>query len=75
MRNYWEKQKELSKRYHANLNEGLDGFDGFSLKDKIALVEWQLDVLDANSELTKVREAYKKWEVELLKLRKLCSKC
>ena len=59
-----EDKKNLAKKYN------LKGFEGFSLKDKIALCEWQVEVLDQNSEHKKVRDNYKKWETELIKLRK-----
>ena len=59
-----EDKKNLAKKYN------LKGFEGFTLKDKIALCEWQVEVLDQNAESQKVRDTYKKWEVELIKLRK-----
>lgn len=65
-----EDKKTLCKKYNDNINKGIEGFNGFSLKDKIALVEWQVEVLNENSEITKVRESYKKWEVLLIQLRK-----
>ena len=50
-----EEKKELSKRY----NNG--EFELFSKEEKLALALWQLEILNKNSNLDHVREAWERW--------------
>ena len=58
-----EDKKRLCKKHYES------GFDGFSLKDKIALAEWQVEILDPNAS-DKAEKIYRKWSVMLVELRK-----
>ena len=50
-----EEKRELSKRY----NNG--EFELFSKEEKLALALWQVEILNKNSNLDHVREAWEKW--------------
>ena len=50
-----EEKRELSKRY----NNG--EFELFSKEEKLALALWQIEILNKNSNLDHVREAWEKW--------------
>lgn len=50
-----EEKRELSKRY----NNG--EFELFSKEEKLALALWQVEILNKNSKLVHVREAWEKW--------------
>ena len=58
-----EDKKRLCKKHYES------GFDGFSLKDKIALAEWQVEILDPNAS-DKAEKIHRKWSVMLVELRK-----
>ena len=62
MREYSREEKmTLCKKSNQNRKEGKDNFDGFSKEDKLALALWQVEVLNRNSNLDHVREAWEKW--------------
>lgn len=63
-------KKALCKKYNENFRSGKSGFDGFTLRDRIALAEWQVEILNSNSKLDSVRASYKKWEMYLMEFRK-----
>lgn len=65
-----EDKMKLCKKANENRNNGLNEFEGFALSDKIALVEWQVEVLNENSKLDHVRESYRRWEKMLIELRR-----
>lgn len=50
-----EEKRELSKRYN-NCE-----FELFSKEEKLALALWQVEILNKNSNLDHVREAWEKW--------------
>ena len=56
-----EEKMKLCKKFNQNRKEGKDNFEGFSKEDKLALAFWQIDVLDRDSNLNQVREAWEKW--------------
>ena len=51
-----EEKKELCKRYNQEGN-----FDNFSKEEKLALALWQVEVLNRDSNLKSVRDAWEKW--------------
>lgn len=62
MREYSREEKmALCKKSNQNRKEGKDNFDGFSKEDKLALALWQVEVLNKNSKLDHVREAWDRW--------------
>ena len=75
MRDYSREEKmALCKKSNQNRKAGKDNFEGFSKEDKLALALWQVEVLNKNSNLDHVREAWERWNrlakvliVELLK--------
>lgn len=62
MREYSREEKmALCKKSNQNRKAGKDNFEGFSKEDKLALALWQIEVLNRNSKLSYVREAWEKW--------------
>lgn len=63
-------KKVLCKKYNENVESGKSGFEGFTLRDKMALAEWQTDILNSNSKSDSARASYRKWEIYLIEFRK-----
>lgn len=62
MKQYTREEKmALCKKSNQNRWEGKDDFDGFSKEDKLALALWQVEVLNRDSNLKSVRDAWEKW--------------
>lgn len=68
MKQYSNKEKKmLCKKINQNRKDGKNDFDGFTKEDKLALALWQVKVLNRNSELDHIREAWDRWN-KLVKL-------
>ena len=59
-----EDKKALCKKYNDNNKVGKNEFEGFTLRDKIALAEFQVEILNENL------KTFKKWLIVLIELRK-----